>query len=100
MSLPTSPEAYESLIDESFQLLSTSAVAIELKLVRVTRKLDDDVQQIFHLTFEGPNELLPQGLYHLRHARLDVPSILLVPSARIKTGFRYEATFNLLKQQF
>jgi hypothetical protein len=99
MSLPSSPDAYESLLNESFLVTRAGGPRLELKLVQVTRKFEDDLQRIFYLLFEGPAELLPQGQYRLVHAQLEVDDILLVPSARTKSGYRYAATFNLLKEE-
>lgn len=97
MPLFLSPEKYEPYIGQVFTLERINETPVDLKLSGVARGINDDVQQIFYVSFEGPEPLLPQGMFRLKHAAFESFELFLVPSARTKTGYRYDATFNVLK---
>jgi hypothetical protein len=72
----------------------------ELRLINVSKSADPHIspgatRDQFSLIFAGPLEPpLRQGAYPMRHAVLDdAPSIFIVPIAREKDGYRYEAIF-------
>lgn len=97
--LPISPEAYESLCQERFMLKTEGGTDVELTLTEVKRHRDDELQQCFSLFFQGLGPLRSQGIHRLVHPRLGEIDLFLVPIIRLRTGFVYEAVFNLLKEQ-
>lgn len=100
MPLPLSPDAYDPLVNSTFAVaLEGRALPVALTLTKVTRGRDDEMQCAFYLSFEGAGDLLPQATYRLTPAGRDPFDLFLVPFARTKTGYRYEASFNLLKNQ-
>jgi hypothetical protein len=58
-----------------------------------------DVER-FSLYFRGPGDLfLPQGTYMLENEGMGEAHIFLVPVGRDESGFRYEAVFNVFKNE-
>ncbi len=68
-------------------ILTRAAKVMESEAARLTRNP-------FSLHFSGPAEpFLPQRVYPMRHEKLGVLEIFLVPIARTAEGFTYEAVF-------
>lgn len=98
MPVITSLAAYEGCLNEQFTVLPSDAPEVVLTLVQTKRKLDTPVQECFTLLFDGPDTLLPQQTYRLRHERLGELELFLVPVARTAAGYQYQSVFNLFKE--
>jgi hypothetical protein len=70
---------------------------MELKLVQVTDRSNEQVEQ-FSLLFEGPvSPRLPQGTYTLLHSAMEGLALFLVPLGTQDGHAIYEAIFARLK---
>ena len=54
----------------------------------------------FSVFFDGPQPMLTQKTYSLRHERMGQFDIFLTPISGNADGFRYEAVFNYYKKDF
>jgi hypothetical protein len=95
-------EQFTQYLGSMFQLLISSKVPLELKLVEATpyqahfasQDRESATRSPFSLVFQGSLEIeLPQKIYTLEHAELGKLDIFLVPIARRQDGMRYEAVF-------
>lgn len=78
-----------------FRAQLDGAQAIELELIQAEDAGSTPQQEQFSLIFQGPLELfLPQRTYTLSHAQLGELGLFLVPVAREKEGYHYQAVFN------
>ena len=82
-------EAFSGCCGDTFKVAGPSgAVAMVLSNV------DKWGPQAFTLHFHAPREsLLPQAMYHFRHAELGGFDIFIVPLGPDDLGMRYEAIF-------
>jgi len=84
-------------------LLKLEPQAIDLELVEVKGYLpgpgDQTGMERFSVFFEGPGDILRQGLYPLEHEQMGKFEIFLVPISQNERGFRYEAVFNYFKEK-
>ncbi|MFQ5572070.1 MAG: hypothetical protein ACE5G0_20530 [Rhodothermales bacterium] len=84
------------LLNTVFRLDPAEGEPFDVELVEVTDKTPDwsDGEQ-FSLIFRGPLEHpLQQRIYEMDHPALGAFGLFLVPVARRKSGFLYEAVFN------
>jgi hypothetical protein len=66
-----------------------------LTLTSIVEHAKTEHQETFSLFFHGPSvPFLSQGIHKLKHDRLGEMEIFLVPIAKDKDGFQYEAVFN------
>jgi hypothetical protein len=90
----TNYEKYVSEINESFAIVGLN---VELELTEVTDQRITKRQEMFSLIFHGPKEpFLTQQTYPLENKNVGVSELFLVPIGETETGFKYEASFNLL----
>jgi hypothetical protein len=88
-------ENYFGVQGSEFRLADSD---IQLKLVEVTEKKADGMQEMFSLLFCGAKDkFLEQGTYDLEHETLGSVTLFLVPIGQDENGYRYEAAFNLLR---
>jgi hypothetical protein len=89
----------------SFRVLRSSAPTVEVELVEVTERNENDGkqpwaiarQERFSILFRGDrNPALQQGMYHLLHDELGDLELFLVPAGQDQNSVCYEAVFNRL----
>lgn len=91
--------AFSENLNTKFRLPLGSDKAAELELIEVTEILSSPAQEQFSLVFRGPLEyFFPQSIYHLEHEKMGEMDIFIVPIAKDKDGFSYEAVFNYVQQ--
>ena len=84
-------------IGTAFLVLDDPAQVFSLTLTGVVENSKTERSEAFSLFFHGPESpYMPQGTRKLKHEKLGEIEIFLVPVARDKDGFQYEAVFNLL----
>lgn len=80
-----------------FEVIDISFNGLILVFQQVVETLKSEHNETFSLFFHGPSDpFLQQGIRKLKHAKLGELEIFLVPVARDKDGYQYEAVFNLL----
>lgn len=91
-------DAFAGCLHTRFRALNVLPEPVDLELEEVSQLKEMPGQQSFSLFFLGPEEgMLPQHIYHLRHAELGKMDLFLVPVGRRENGIEYQAVFNLLK---
>lgn len=96
MSLP-GLASFTEQIGSSFEVANGSTALFSLKLVRVVEHGRTERNEAFSVFFLGPaDRFLPQGTLKLRHEQFAELEIFLVPVAKTKSGFEYEAAFNYI----
>jgi hypothetical protein len=93
----TSPDCYRPHVDETF-VVHHDGGTTDFTLTAVKLHIDDEIQCCFSLFFSGDG-VLPQHLYQLSHPVLGAFDLFLVPIQKKRSGFNYEAVFNLLKDK-
>jgi len=91
-------------VNSKYRVNVDGAEPIELELVEVKEKESLPIEQKglerFSIYFIGPaNIYLPQATYRFTHERMGDFDLFLVPIAKEKLGFRYEAVFNYFQKQ-
>lgn len=91
-------EDFGGLVNETFaaslQDMEVPFVLVEARLLPVPAGLPA-ARPPFSLLFRNAASfLLPQQIYPMRHPRLGEVGIFLVPVAREREGFLYQAVFN------
>lgn len=82
-------------VGTEFEVLDDPSRTFSLMLSNIVEHVKTEHQESFSLFFHGPlDPFLPQGIQKLRHGKLGELEIFLVPVARDKDGFQYEAAFN------
>lgn len=96
--LPGKSMFLESL-NSKFVLDREGGEKIELELIELRNGHSNPSSESFALLFQGPGAfVLPQQIYTLKHDRLGVCDLFLVPVAHDAKGTYYEVVFNLLRQ--
>jgi hypothetical protein len=89
----------------SFRVLRSSEPTVEVELVEVTERNENDGKQLwatarqerFSILFRGArNPALQQGMYRLLHDELGDLELFLVPAGQDQNSVYYEAVFNRL----
>jgi hypothetical protein len=89
------PELLAPHVGATFEVLNDPANVFSLTLTSVVEHEKTERNHAFSLFFHGPQTpFMPQAIYKLQHAELGVLEIFLVPVAKDKDGFQYEAVFN------
>lgn len=71
------------------------AVDVKLDVSTVVESSATPGTHQFSIRFEGPAEtFLAQGTYQLRHRELGDFAVFMTPTARLPSGFAYEACFS------
>lgn len=96
-------ETAQPLLGTLFQVTLEDGNTVELKLIEATpfelpkraaRGSRQPKRLPFSLYFLGPREpMLPQQMYDLRSAGVDLPKLFIVPIGRDDEGTEYEAVF-------
>jgi hypothetical protein len=90
-------ESFEACLDTDFQVVLPEAAGFNLKLIEVIGPGMTARQETFSVIFHGQAEhFLQQGIVNLKHEKLGELGLFLVPIAKDKDGFQYEAVFNRL----
>lgn len=99
MSETLNYEIFANQLNTKF-VLTEAPEPFELELIEVTEPTVTQSQLYFSLFFHGDNKFtLPQGIYQMAHERLGTVMLFIVPIAITDGGFRYEAVFNLLRNE-
>lgn len=88
---------FRDKIGQAFVIEESATPAIELRLAeaRALRNFANAPRAPFSLLFTTKGQdVLQQRMYALRHAKLGLQSIFLVPIGRDGDTVRYEAVFN------
>jgi hypothetical protein len=89
---------FSPLLHDTFRLVTLDGVSLDLELVEVHesgRKRPQQEGCCFSLLFKGARDrLLPQQMYRMQHATLDVMELMIVPVQEDQSGYYYEAVFN------
>ena len=89
--------SFTEQIGLTFKVIDFSPVPFELTLVRVVEHAKTEHSEAFSVFFLGPTDcFMPQGIQKIRHEQLGELEIFLVPVAKTKDGFEYEAAFNYI----
>lgn len=90
-------ESFEACLNTDFQVVLPDAAGFNLNLIEVTGQGMTARQENFSAIFHGPmDRFIQQGMVKLSHEKLGEFELFLVPIARDKDGFQYEAVFNRL----
>lgn len=90
-------KAFEANLGSTFRLYPSQGDPIDLLLVAAKQIRRDTLQDIYSVSFRGPQEReLEQGTYQLDHSRMGAFQIFIVPFKRDQGFVFYDATFNLL----
>jgi hypothetical protein len=90
----------------SFRVLRSSAPTVEVELVEVAERHENDGkrpwatprQECFSVLFRGARDQpVEQGMYHMRHHQLGDLELFLVPVGQDQNSVYYEAVFNRLR---
>ena len=86
-----------------FRVQMDGAKPVDLRLVAVTPRPSDPNEaagmERFSALFSGPLDLfLPQQIYRMAHEDMGEFEIFLVPIAKEKDGFKYEAVYNYFRE--
>jgi len=92
-------EHFASHLNETFQVeldqVNADFVLVEARPLQTQRQLASSVRAPFSLLFRHQAAVLfPQRTYAMRHAGMGEFGIFLVPVARDRDGFIYQALFN------
>jgi len=91
------PQKMTEHIGSEFDVADDSSRTIRLTLTDVVENVKTEHNEAFSLMFHGPAEpFLPQRTRKMIHPALGEFELFLVPVARDKDGFQYEAVFNLM----
>jgi hypothetical protein len=90
-------------LNTTFRVQLDGAKPIDLTLVAVTPRHSGANEapgmERFSALFSGPPDLfLPQQCYRITHDDMGEFEVFLVPIAREKDGFKYEAVYNYFKE--
>ena len=97
-----SAESFSRHLNTKFRVKLESNEPVELELVEVAVRNTEPNEQAgmerFSTFFYGPaNYLLPQQTYELAHHEMGEMYLFIVPIGQDQRGIRYEAVFNLFK---
>ena len=96
MSIP-GLSSFTEQVGSTIAVVTTSPTPLALTLVRVVEHTRTEHNEAFSVFFLGPADwFLPQGTRTLRHEQFGEMEIFLVPVAKTKDGFEYEAVFNYM----
>ena len=103
MAATLTEKEFSQHVNSKYRVNADGAEPIELELVEVREKEslpgEQEGLERFSIYFIGPENIcLPQATYRLTHERMGVFDLFLVPIAKDKLGFRYEAIFNYYKK--
>lgn len=99
MPAPSTPDAYRPHLQSDFVAQTAPAEGRVFRLVEVKVDIDDEVQHCFALFFTSEGEQMEQGTFTLQHPVLGEIPLFMVPIRQGRSGLRYEAVFNLLRDQ-
>jgi hypothetical protein len=86
---------YEEHLNSIFKLPVSETETIDLELVRINGMDAPPGYESFSLVFRAPHSMpAAQGLYSLRHEKMDASDLFLVPIERNQDGVYFEAVFN------
>ncbi|MFC1932589.1 DUF6916 family protein [Chloroflexota bacterium] len=93
---------FTDYLNQSFSITTDSGEQVEAELSQVTAiethqaaASQEKRRQPFSIVFTGPMQpVLPQGIYLLKHEKLEPLSLFIVPISPDEKGMRYEAVFN------
>ena len=89
--------SFKDQVGSTLEVLDLPPAPFELTLVRVVEHARTEHNEAFSVFFLGPAErFMPQGTRKLRHPQFLEMEIFLVPVAKTKKGFEYEAAFNYI----
>lgn len=89
-------EHFAGSVNETFSAaINDGEIEFVLVEARPLPARRDDQRAPFSLLFRNASAFLfPQQIYRMRHARIGEAGIFLVPVARERDGFLYQAVFN------
>jgi hypothetical protein len=88
------PTTLAEHVGTQFDVINDPANVLSLTLTKVVEHVKAEHYHAFSLFFHGPsNPYMPQATYKLKHAQLGDIELFLVPIAKDKDGFEYEAAF-------
>jgi hypothetical protein len=85
-------------LNTKFKFMINETNAVELELVEATDMTTTPRQEQFSLIFQGPQGVLPQGMYTVEHEKLGKHPLFITPISADANGVRYEAAFNRLRK--
>lgn len=89
------PTTLTEHVGTTFEVVNDPANVFSITLTSVAEHEKTERNHSFSLFFHGPQTpFMPQAIYKLQHAELGALEIFLVPVAKDKDGFQYEAVFN------
>lgn len=89
------PDLLAPYVGTTFEVANDPANVVTLTLTSVAERQKTERNHTFSLFFQGPlAPYMPQAIYKLQHAELGSLEIFLVPVAKDKDSFQYEAVFN------
>jgi hypothetical protein len=89
------PEMMADHVGSEFEVLDDPANSFTVKFTEVVELSKTERNQAFSLFFHGPlDRFMQQGIHKLKHSGLGEFEVFLVPIAKDKDGFQYEAAFN------
>lgn len=96
MSRMLTQAQWTARIGEIFEIsLAGQTVSLRLAVVSTGNSRPGPSREAFSLEFTGPlNSPLPQATYLFGHPEFGQFPVFMVPVARNKEGFTYEAVFN------
>jgi len=90
-------DEFAGCLHTRFNVANVLPDGLELELDEVSELRVGYRQQSFSAVFSGPaDQTLPQHIYRLKHDRLGLLDLFLVPIARKGESILYEAVFNRL----
>ena len=99
MPAPCTPDSYRPFVHSEFLIMDQNGAPHPFRLEEIKPHIDDDLQLCFSLFFSRAGNTWPQDSYQIQHAQLGEFNLFLVPIIERRGGLRYEAVFNLLRDQ-
>ena len=102
MAATLTEKEFSKHVNTNFRVELDGENSVDLELTEVKGYMSKNNEQTgmerFSIYFQGPAEpSLVQKLYVFQHAEMGSFEMFLVPIAKNKAGFRYEAVFNYFK---
>jgi hypothetical protein len=93
-------QTFAEQLNTKFMIESGPSDAEEMELIEATEKPSPARQEQFSLVFRAPSHTVPnQGQYTMKHEKLGVLELFLVPVGKDDKGLYYEAFFNRLRKK-
>jgi hypothetical protein len=93
-------QTFAEQLNTRFSIESGPSDAEEMELIEATEKQSSPTQEQFSLIFRAASDTVPnQGQYTMKHEKLGVLELFLVPVGKDDKGLYYEAFFNRLRKK-